>query len=166
MGDNNPNKSIIDLDRRAAAVILGYCVTSTTRCGLITASRRAPSPWSSLSGQPGTMWTDRPAPEPPSFTAGRCLRLSSGRNLIGCELTELEPKKKKVNYWVLEPSLILCLRSLITGCFCLLVLESGAQGPSLLWIGFCSSWTPKEPSTFTAACSTSACTASTWSRLR
>lgn len=93
MGDNNPNKSIIDLDRRAAAVILGYCVTSITRCGLITASLRAPSPWSSLSGQPGTMWTDRPAPEPPSFTAGRCLRLSSGRNQN--PVIRTPPPKKK-----------------------------------------------------------------------
>lgn len=51
-------------------------------------------------------------------------------------------------------------------CAYVSVLVWAALGPSWLWTGFCSSWTPREPSTSTAVCLTFGCTASTWSRQR
>lgn len=56
--------------RRAAAVTLGCCVTSTTPCGQITESQRPLSLWSSSSEPFGTMWTDHQVLELPWCIAG------------------------------------------------------------------------------------------------
>jgi len=58
-----------------------------------------------------------------------------------------------------------CVCVCVRVCVCV-VLVLAVRGPSSRWIGFCSSWTLKEPSTSTAVCSTSVCTVNTWSRPR
>lgn len=82
-----------------------------------------------------------------------------------CKLATNKKKKKtcvliriyNINALICFPSFFLFLSSVPA----LVVLER-----SWRWIALCSSWTPKEPSTFTAASLTCDCIASTWCRLR
>lgn len=101
-------------NRKAAVLIRGCCVTSITLCGPITVSQRAPNPWSSLSGQSGTTWTDHLTPDPPLYTAG----------VYMCSV-ELQTKTIIVQH--------------LNGSVCVLVLVWAVQEPSWPWIGFCSS---------------------------